>query len=79
MSGAYGVWGRNSELHTSPEISWSLCDGCQRLACREDAKSRLNPWRYYCEAGACNLTRKQIYEMTEGKCPIGRKKDRRRS
>ena len=73
----FDVWGRHAETNTSPEISWSLCDGCEKLKCRQDDKSRLNPWKYYCEAGSRNLTRKQIYEMTAGKCPIGRKNGRR--
>ena len=78
MSNPYGVWGRHTESHTSPEISWSRCDGCNRLACWEDEKSKLHPYRYYCEAGSRNLTRKEIYTMGKDECPIGREPGNKR-
>ncbi|MBR3158423.1 MAG: hypothetical protein IKF14_05205 [Atopobiaceae bacterium] len=78
MSGAYGVWGRHAELHTSPEISWSLCDGCASLNVKDLTKTMVyklhggTMYEYKCESMAEKLTRKQIYEMDTRTCPLGR-------
>ena len=81
MSGSmFGTWGRRQDGHTSPEIQWSRCDGCSEMTCKHHPEMRLekNQWTYYCDAFHTNLTRKQVYEMTEESCPIGRKLERRR-
>lgn len=75
MSGTqFGTWGRRQDLHTSPEIQWSRCDGCPEMTCKHHPEMRLpkNQWTYYCNGLATELTRKEIYDMTKRKCPIGR-------
>lgn len=75
---------RKRALHTSPEITWSRCDGCNCLDVTDKTGSKLyqrtgkNGYRYYCDAIKRELTRKEIYDMTEGACPIDRPLPKRR-
>ena len=77
------VWAKRRELHTSPEIAWSRCDGCEELTCAPP-KPQLErigrgEWGYYCSALARHLTKREIYEMTMDECPKGRELKRRRT
>jgi len=71
---------RRRVLHTSPEINWSICDGCNCLEVTDMTGSKLyqrtgkNGYSYKCSARRKNpaLTRKEIYEMTKERCPMGR-------
>ena len=72
-------------LHTSPEIQWSICDGCEFLEVTDKRNSQLfkrhgeRPFEYRCHANSKSgaLTRSEIYVMTKSKCPIGRDVKRR--
>lgn len=78
MSDLYGVWGRRSEPHDSPEIQWSFCSGCPSLSVKNLTETKVYklhggvPYGYKCESMHDDLTRKQIYEMTSDTCPLGR-------
>lgn len=73
-------------LHTSPDIQWSICDGCAFLEVKDLRDRPLfklyreRPFEYTCHANARDgrLTKKDIYEMTSSKCPIKREAKRRR-
>lgn len=75
----FDVWARRAELHESPEITWSLCNGCKELLCKHHSEMKLekNQWTYHCTALHDDLDRKRIYDMTEEKCPIHRGLGRR--
>ena len=73
-------------LHTSPDIQWSLCDGCGFLEVKDLRDRTLfklyreRPFEYTCWAMSKDgsLTKKDIYEMTSAKCPVMREAKRRR-
>ena len=75
---AYGVWARHPELHTSPDIGWSLCDGCKELTVTPRDWAKHERYTYHCNALHKNLKVKDIYEMRTKDCPIGREVKRRR-
>lgn len=58
-----------AEPHSTPETWGTRCNGCPELACIESDRSRLHPWRYYCE-----LLKKQVdvYGITKAECPLHR-------
>lgn len=72
------VWARKRELHSAPDICWSRCDGCDLLTVKPREWAKRVRYGYYCNAKLENLTREEIYAMTEDECPIGRKLPRER-
>ena len=36
-------------VHSTPETWRCVCDGCRDLDCIRVDRSRLHPWRYYCD------------------------------
>ena len=64
-----GVWARGPEVHSTPETMGTRCNGCRFLTCIEQERSRLHPWRYYCEALHRNLEFKQLFEISKKECP----------
>lgn len=80
MTLQFGTWARRPDAHTSPEITWSRCDGCPELTCKHHPEMRLpeNQWTYHCAQLARGLSRKEIYDMTKNACPIGRELKRGR-
>ena len=75
---AWNVWARKPELHTSPDISWSLCDGCKELTVKPRDWAKHERYGYYCDKLHRELTRKEIYDMKPDACPIGRELKKRR-
>ena len=75
---AWNVWARKPELHTSPDIGWSLCDGCPELTVKPRDWAKHERYGYYCNKLHRELTQKSIYEMRTDSCPIGRQAKRRR-
>ena len=75
---AWNVWARKPELHTSPDISWSLCDGCRELTVKPRDWAKHERFGYYCDKLHRELTRKEIYDMKPDACPIGRELKKRR-
>ena len=72
------IWASRPELHTSPDITWSICNNCPELTVkkREWAKHKL--YEYYCNRKHKELDRKEIYEMKTEDCPLDRKPNGRR-
>ena len=75
---AWNVWARRPDLHTSPDISWSLCDGCKELTVKPRDWAKHERYGYYCDKLHRELTRKEIYEMDKQTCPLHVEKKRRR-
>ena len=75
---AWNVKASRPTLHTSPDISWSLCDGCRELTVKPRDWAKHERFGYYCDKLHANLTRKQIYDMKPDACPIGRDLKKRR-
>ena len=67
---AWNVWARRPELHTSPDISWSRCDGCPELTVKPRDWAKKERYGYYCNQLHRELTRKGIYDMTKKECPL---------
>ena len=73
----YGVWARRSVKHTSPETYGTRCDRCPKLVCTEVERSRLHPWKYYCEARSKNMELRELYAVSQDECPLHRELKRR--
>lgn len=71
------VWARRKALHSSPETYGTRCDGCPELDCIETERSRLHRWRYYCGAMGKGMELRDLYEVTQDDCPLGREIKRR--
>lgn len=65
----YKSWGRRPEVHCTPETMGTRCDGCVHLTCIEQERSRLHPWRYYCERSGRNLEFKDLFAVSKKDCP----------
>lgn len=72
------VWARRREAHSTPETRGMLCDMCPNLSCIRQDKSRLHPYRYFCESSHSSMTLGQMYAMTTETCPDGRVRTRGR-
>ena len=76
------TWAQRRPVHTSPNISWSRCDGCPEMEVDERRYSSpdanrpgadgVNYTPYWCRKQHRHLTRREIYEMTVDDCPIKR-------
>lgn len=67
-----GVWARHPVKHSTPETWRTRCDGCEFLVCIEQQRSRLRPWRYYCEALHRTVEFKELFEIGKQDCPVHR-------
>ena len=83
----YDVWGRRPERHEDPNIAWSLCNGCPELTVKDwsiktGGKPRMQDGErhhpYFCNKLSKELSREEVYDMTERKCPVNRKLGRKR-
>lgn len=72
------VWGKHKELHTTPELLNMRCDNYPSLSARKVDRSRLHPWKYYCEARHVNMELKDMYAVGKADCPLHRKLKPRR-
>lgn len=69
------VYHMTPEPNSTPETFGSRCDLCPKLKCIEQPKSRIRPWRYYCEALSANV---DVWKVTKKECPLGRDARKRR-
>ena len=60
------TWAKRPEPHSTPETWNTRCDGCRSLSCIPQERSRLHPWRYFCEAAHAEV---DIYRVTKAECP----------
>jgi len=76
------VWAIRKAKNTSPNIAWSVCDGCEKLHVKDwEMKTcgqprildgvRRHP--YYCDALRRDLSKQECYTV---ECPEGRKAKR---
>ena len=73
------TWAHRKPVHTSPNIAWSRCDGCDDLYVDERRYSSpdanrpgadgINYTPYFCHLKSRHLTRREIYEMQVDDCP----------
>ena len=70
MSGtSYGTWARRKPVRSTPETHWTRCDGCEHFECIAQERSRLHPWRYYCDRLARELDYAELFGITKKACP----------
>lgn len=70
----YGVWARRQPIHSTPDSSHTMCDGCQNFECIVQDRSKLHPYRFYCDKLGRELPYKELFRMTEDDCPVEREK-----
>lgn len=73
----YKTWGRHPEVHSTPETMGTRCDGCPHLTCIEQERSKLHPWRYYCEKLSRTFEFKDLFAVGKRDCPEHRDLRRR--
>lgn len=74
---AYGIHGNRAAVHSTPDTINTLCDGCPKFECIEQDRSRIHPWRFYCDAMGRSLEYRELFFMTEEDCPDHRRVRRR--
>lgn len=65
----FGIWGKHPEVHSTPEIVNTRCNGCEQLSCIEQERSRLHHWRYYCNRLHRTIDYTEIFKISKAECP----------
>ena len=75
---AWNVWGKRPTVHSVPDTAWTRCDGCAEFECIEQERSRLHPYRFYCNRLHRELEYKELFAISKEDCPLHVDKKRRR-
>ena len=56
----------------------TFCDGCGAFECESTGESALHPWKFKCSELDRELEYKELFRMTEDKCPRHREMKKRK-
>ena len=68
----FGTWGYRPTVRSTPDTQWTRCDGCAHFECIECERSRLHPWRYYCDKLGREIEYRELFAIKKEDCPIHR-------
>lgn len=57
-------------VHSVPDTLNTRCDGCAEFECIPQERSRIHPWRFYCDKLGRELDYKELFTITKKECPL---------